>query len=48
MTVPTRASPLWGVATAGHRSDGDDTTSDTSFPELAAPRVARMGRGSLR
>ncbi len=30
---------LWGAATAGHQSDGGDTTSDTSFLESVEPTV---------
>ena len=38
---------LWGVATAGHQSDGGDTTSDTSFLESVEPSVfaAPAGKG---
>jgi len=30
---------LWGVATAGHQNEGDDTTSDTSFLEQVSPTI---------
>ncbi|WP_062467139.1 family 1 glycosylhydrolase [Demequina maris] len=46
MTASTPASFLWGVATAGHQTDGDDTTSDTSFLELTQPSVFAEPSGS--
>ena len=30
---------LWGVATAGHQNEGDNTTSDTWFVEHVTPTV---------
>ena len=37
---------LWGVATAGHQNEGDNTTSDTWFLEHVTPTVFREPSGS--
>jgi beta-glucosidase len=36
---------LWGVATAGHQNEGDNTTSDTWFAEHVSPSVFREPSG---
>ncbi|SIT83674.1 glycoside hydrolase family 1 protein [Microbacterium sp. RU33B] len=36
---------LWGVATAGHQNEGDNTTSDTWFLENVTPTVFRERSG---
>lgn len=36
---------LWGVATAGHQNEGDNTTSDTWFLENVSPTVFREPSG---
>lgn len=36
---------LWGVATAGHQVDGDDTASDTTFLEHVTPTVFQEPAG---
>ena len=36
---------LWGVATAGHQNEGDNTTSDTWFLEHVSPTVFREPSG---
>jgi beta-glucosidase len=36
---------LWGVATAGHQTEGDNTTSDTWFLEHVTPTVFREPSG---
>lgn len=36
---------LWGVATAGHQNEGDNTTSDTWFLENVTPTVFREPSG---
>lgn len=36
---------LWGVATAGHQNEGDNTTSDTWFAENVSPTVFREPSG---
>jgi hypothetical protein len=35
----------WGVATAGHQNEGDNTTSDTWFLEQTQPSVFRTPSG---
>ncbi|WP_375387040.1 family 1 glycosylhydrolase [uncultured Amnibacterium sp.] len=42
-TVP--ADFLWGVATAGHQNEGDNTASDTWFLEHVTPSVFREPSG---
>jgi beta-glucosidase len=47
--MPNRSFPatfLWGVASAGHQNEGDNTTSDTWFAENVTPSVfqERSGR----
>src|SRR3569623_3017844 len=36
---------LWGVATSGHQTEGDNTTSDTWFAEHVTPTVFRERSG---
>src|SRR3954470_14178688 len=36
---------LWGVATAGHQNEGDNTTSDTWFLENVSPTIFREPSG---
>jgi len=36
---------LWGVASAGHQNEGDNTTSDTWFAENVSPTVFREPSG---
>jgi len=36
---------LWGVASAGHQNEGDNSTSDTWFAEQVAPTVFREPSG---
>jgi len=36
---------LWGVATSGHQTEGDNTTSDTWFAERVSPTVFRERSG---
>ena len=36
---------LWGVATAGHQNEGDNTTSDTWFAEHVTPTIFRERSG---
>jgi beta-glucosidase len=36
---------LWGVATSGHQTEGDNTTSDTWFAERVSPTVFREPSG---
>src|SRR3954467_10854648 len=36
---------LWGVSTAGHQNEGDNTTSDTWFLENVSPTVFREPSG---
>ncbi|MDH2443171.1 family 1 glycosylhydrolase [Amnibacterium sp. CER49] len=36
---------LWGVATAGHQNEGDNTTSDTWFLEHVTPTIFREPSG---
>ena len=46
--MTTRPFPqdfLWGVASAGHQSEGDNTTSDTWFAEHVQPTVFREPSG---
>lgn len=37
---------LWGVATAGHQNEGDNTTSDTWFLEHVSPTIFREPSGA--
>jgi beta-glucosidase len=37
---------LWGVATAGHQNEGDNTTSDTWYAENVTPTVFREKSGA--
>jgi beta-glucosidase len=46
--MSVRAFPpgfLWGVATAGHQNEGDNSTSDTWFAEQVRPSVFREPSG---
>jgi beta-glucosidase len=46
--MTTRSFPqdfLWGVASAGHQSEGDNTSSDTLFAEQVEPTVFREPSG---
>lgn len=46
--MTTREFPegfVWGVATAGHQNEGDNTTSDTWFAENVTPTVFRDRSG---
>jgi len=40
-----RGAFLWGVASAGHQTEGDNTTSDTWFAENVSPTVFREPSG---
>jgi beta-glucosidase len=47
--MTTRSFPkgfLWGVATAGHQNEGDNSTSDTWFAEHVTPTVFREPSGN--
>ena len=48
MRVSERNFPdgfLWGVAGAGHQTEGDNTNSDTWFAELVTPTVFQEPSG---
>jgi beta-glucosidase len=47
MTTPASFPPgfLWGVASAGHQNEGDNTASDTWFAEHVTPSVFREPSG---
>ena len=38
---------LWGVASAGHQNEGDNTTSDTWFAEHVTPTIFKVSMGAV-
>lgn len=46
MSSPFPRDFLWGVATSGHQTEGDNVDSDTWFLEHVSPSIAMHRPGS--